>query len=73
VHYLSTGQTPDAVARQALFGVYNTWIDIHTLHQYMIFLAPDNQKQQANADRQGTSLTKEEAELLAEAKMDLSE
>lgn len=67
------GQTPDSVARQALFGVYNTWIDIHTLHQYMIFLAPDNQKQQENGNREGTNLTKEEAEMLAEAKMDLSE
>ena len=67
------GQTPDEIARQALFGLYNTWIDIHTLHQYMIFLSPDNQKQQASSNREGTNLTKEEAELLAEAKMDLSE
>lgn len=62
------GQTPEHVARQSLFGVYNGWIDIHTLHQFMVFLAPDEPQPQ---QQETASVGRQEA--AAVAKMDVSE
>lgn len=69
------GKTPDDIARLVLFGTYNGWIDIFTLHQFMNFLALDDLAMATaqGKGRKGTNLTDQEAELIREVKMDVSE
>lgn len=69
------GKTPDEIAKLVLFGTYNGWIDIFTLHQFMNFLSLEDPAtgEAHGKGRKGTSLTDQEAALIREVKMDMSE
>lgn len=61
------GKIPEEAAAHTLFGIYNGWIDYHTLYNFMVFLSPDNPEQIRRPDRKGTKITSDEADLLREA------